>query len=180
MIKIVERKNTKQMEFVLNKQMESEIIVKEYIENQNKILLMLLDNKNVDEELLNKIRRYCKIYDVDFIFACAVINHESSFKNKAYNINYKKDENGNCYVVSVDRGLCQLNSRTYYFLKREQFYDVDTNLKYGIKHMKQVLDRCNGDEYNALSIYNSGRINKNSLYAKRVLKIKQKFVDSGV
>ena len=58
---------------------------------------------------------------------------------------------------SVDRGLFQLNSRSFRFLKEKDFFDPETNAKYGTAHLRFCLDRGE-NEIVALAMYNAGTI----------------------
>jgi hypothetical protein len=76
-------------------------------------------------------------------FALAL--EESDFKVDALN------KNGD----SVDRGLFQLNSKSYPRLDIPSFYDPGTNARYGISHLKSCLVQA-GNEVAALAMYNAG------------------------
>jgi soluble lytic murein transglycosylase-like protein len=55
----------------------------------------------------------------------------------------------------VDRGLFQLNSKSYPNLGIQDFYDPGTNARYGIAHFKSCLNVA-GNEVTALAMYNAG------------------------
>lgn len=57
---------------------------------------------------------------------------------------------------SVDRGLFQLNSNSFPNLQDHDFFNIDTNARHGINHLKWCLDRAKYDEERALAIYNAG------------------------
>ncbi len=77
--------------------------------------------------------------------AFALALEESDFKIDAIN------KNGD----SVDRGLFQLNSKSYPRLKAQDFYDPTTNARYGISHLGSCLAQA-GNEVAALAMYNAG------------------------
>jgi soluble lytic murein transglycosylase-like protein len=77
--------------------------------------------------------------------AFALALEESDFRVDAFN------KNGD----SVDRGLFQLNSKSYPKLKLQDFYDPATNARYGIAHLKSCLSQA-GNEVAALAMYNAG------------------------
>jgi hypothetical protein len=77
--------------------------------------------------------------------AFALALEESDFHVDAIN------KNGD----SVDRGLFQLNSKSYPGLKAQDFYDPGTNSRYGIAHLKSCLAQA-GNEVAALAMYNAG------------------------
>jgi soluble lytic murein transglycosylase-like protein len=77
--------------------------------------------------------------------AFALALEESDFQVDAYN------KNGD----SVDRGLFQLNSKSYPNLAVQDFYDPGTNARYGISHLKSCLSEA-GNEVAGLAMYNAG------------------------
>jgi hypothetical protein len=77
--------------------------------------------------------------------AFALALEESDFRVDAVN------KNGD----SVDRGLFQLNSKSYPGLEVREFYDPGTNARYGISHLKGCLAQA-GNEVAALAMYNAG------------------------
>jgi hypothetical protein len=77
------------------------------------------------------------------VFALAL--EESDFRVDAVNKN----------ADSIDRGLFQLNSKSYPGLKEQEFYDPATNARYGISHLKSCLAQA-GNEVAALAMYNAG------------------------
>ena len=80
---------------------------------------------------------------------------------------------------SVDRGIFQLNSKTFPKLATEAFYDPAINAKYGLSHLQHCL-RSGGNEVAALAMYNAGngRVDRGATprktldYVYRVLKYK--------
>lgn len=78
--------------------------------------------------------------------AFALAFEESRFKIKAFN------DNGS----SVDRGLFQLNSKTFPKLAVEEFYDAETNARHGLDHLDFCLREA-GNEVAALAMYNAGQ-----------------------
>jgi len=77
--------------------------------------------------------------------AFALAYEESKFAIEAVN------NNGD----SVDRGLFQLNSRSFPRLSKAQFFDPATNARNGIAHLDFCLDK-GGNEVAALAMYNAG------------------------
>lgn len=77
--------------------------------------------------------------------AFALALEESDFQVDAMN------KNGD----SVDRGLFQLNSKSYPNLQIRDFYDPETNARYGLSHLKGCLSEA-GNEVAALAMYNAG------------------------
>jgi soluble lytic murein transglycosylase-like protein len=102
-------------------------------------------------EISLPVLRYAEANDIPLPLAFALAWGESGFNTRAYNRN----------VRSVDRGLFQLNSATFPFLKAEQFYDPEINARYGLKHLRFCLDR-EGSELVALAVYNAGALKVHS------------------
>lgn len=78
--------------------------------------------------------------------AFALAYEESRFKPDAVNDNGK----------SLDRGLFQLNSNSFPKLTRDEFYNAETNARYGVDHLAWCIDTA-GNEVAALAMYNAGR-----------------------
>lgn len=84
-------------------------------------------------------------YSVPVSLAFALAYEESQFHPRAINRN----------AESVDRGLFQLNSKSFPNMTIEQFYDPILNARKGIAHLAYCLDE-GGNEVAALAIYNAG------------------------
>lgn len=105
--------------------------------------------------------------DVPPSLAFAVAWEESRFNPRALNRN----------ADSVDRGLFQLNSKSFPKLSVADFYDIPTNVRLGVAHLDFCLDQGK-NEVAALAIYNAGltRVGKggtprNTLdYAARIVR----------
>jgi hypothetical protein len=85
-------------------------------------------------------------FDVRPSLAFALALEESDYRADAINTNGD----------SVDRGLFQLNSKSYPGLTIKDFYDPATNARYGISHLKGCLTEA-GNEVAALAMYNAGK-----------------------
>jgi hypothetical protein len=57
---------------------------------------------------------------------------------------------------SIDRGLFQLNSKTFPELSEAEFFDPAVNARLGVEHLKYCLS-SGGNEVSALAMYNAGR-----------------------
>ncbi len=84
--------------------------------------------------------------DIPLSLAFALAYTESRYKITAINSNTNK---------SIDRGLFQLNNRSFPQLKEEEFFDPYISAKYGMSHLRFCLDTA-GNEVSALAMYNAG------------------------
>ena len=100
-----------------------------------------------DAQLGRIILQQASAYDIPLPLAFALAWGESQFNVRALNRNPQ----------SVDRGLFQLNSRTFPNVKLDDFYDPQVNARLGLKHLRFCLNQ--GDnELVALAIYNAGAL----------------------
>ena len=83
--------------------------------------------------------------DIPLPLAFSLAWGESSYKVHAINRN----------SGSVDRGLFQLNSRSFAFLSEEQFYTPEINARHGLAHLRFCLEEGQ-TEIVALAMYNAG------------------------
>ena len=93
------------------------------------------------------IIEYSDKYNIPLSLSFALAWVESHYNPRAVNRNYG----------SIDRGLFQLNSRTFRFLRRSDFFDPRINAKYGIAHLRFCLN-TGKDEIVGLAMYNAGTV----------------------
>ena len=86
---------------------------------------------------------------------------------------------------SLDRGLFQLNSKTFKYLRQEDFFNLEVNTRNGIRFIKTCFKQAEGygseREKMALYMYNAGpyRVlkgnvpNTTKVYAKKILERKE-------
>ncbi|MBN2874779.1 MAG: transglycosylase SLT domain-containing protein [Spirochaetales bacterium] len=86
------------------------------------------------------------MHGIPATLAFALASTESGFEPRAFNRNTDS---------SVDRGVFQLNSRSFPSLSIEDFYDIPTNVHHGIAHLSFCL-ASGGNEVAALAVYNAG------------------------
>ena len=98
-------------------------------------------------DIARAILKYSDLRDIPLSLSFALAWTESRYNAKAVNFNKS----------SVDRGLFQLNSRTFRFLKKEDFFNPEINAKYGTAHLRFCLDRGE-NEIVALAMYNAGTV----------------------
>jgi len=96
-------------------------------------------------QIAELILKYADKFEVDPSLAFALAWVESRYNPRAVNKN--KD--------SVDRGLFQLNSKSFPRLQVDDFYNPDLNARYGIAHLRWCLDLA-GSEVAGLAMYNAG------------------------
>jgi soluble lytic murein transglycosylase-like protein len=97
------------------------------------------------EELAKVILKRAEEYDVSPSLAAAIGWEESRFDPAAVNRN----------KASVDRGLFQLNSKSFPKLQERDFFNPDVNARFGIAHLRWCLD-LGGSEVSGLAMYNAG------------------------
>ncbi|HAE22097.1 MAG TPA: transglycosylase [Spirochaetaceae bacterium] len=85
-------------------------------------------------------------HEVDAALAFALAYEESRYKTAA--VGHNSD--------SIDRGLFQLNSKSFPKLSVPDFFDPEKNSHHGMAHLAFCLD-AGGNEVAALAIYNAGQ-----------------------
>jgi soluble lytic murein transglycosylase-like protein len=98
-----------------------------------------------DAQVGRIILKEASAFDIPLPLAFALAKGESQFNVRAFNRNPQ----------SVDRGLFQLNSRTFAHVKPDDFYDPQVNARLGLKHLRFCLNQGRS-ELVALAIYNAG------------------------
>ena len=100
-----------------------------------------------DPELSKLIIKYSRINNIEETLLLALIKTESSLDPLAENYNL----NG-----TIDRGLCQLNSRTFSQLDKDIFFNPESNIKYGAELLSWCLKKSGNNIIKALAFYNAG------------------------
>ena len=102
-----------------------------------------VSNLTVDERIENAVQLYSNIYGVDSNLVKAIIKTASNFDP---------------YVVSSAgaKGLMQLMPENCRDLGVEDPFNIEQNIEGGVKHIKEYIDRYNGDVEMALMAYNGG------------------------
>ena len=101
------------------------------------------------EEIKKKVQEYANKYGVSEDLALALVNAESSFNPRATS-------------PKGAQGLMQLMPGTAKMLGVSDSYDIDQSLNGGMKHLKYLLDKYDGDTTMALAAYNWGEGNLGS------------------
>lgn len=97
------------------------------------------------ERVAKSILRYSDELDLSLFLTFSVAYVESGYNPRAVNRNSS----------SIDRGLFQLNSRSFPHLKEMDFFDIELNTKRGLEHLRQCLE-IGGNDIIALAMYNAG------------------------
>jgi len=92
------------------------------------------------------ILEYANTYNIPVSLAFALAYSESNYKVNATNRNSNN---------SIDRGLFQLNSKTFPYLKEAEFFDPYVSAKQGLSFLKYCITTA-GNEISALAMYNAG------------------------
>jgi len=101
----------------------------------------LTENRGVAVAILET----CDKLDLDPSLGFALAWNESHFNPRAINYN----------TTTMDRGLFQLNSRTFPRLDRRTVFDPKSNAFHGLTYYKRAFDKL-GSEEKALGYYNAG------------------------
>ncbi len=114
---------------------------------EDKLKIKFLEEYIGDKNIAYFAYKYSKINNIEPELLVAIMRIESNFNPKA--INYNK--NG-----TIDRGLCQLNNVVFSNLTVKDFFDIETNIKYGSQFIKWCLDESKNNLIKALAMYNAG------------------------
>jgi hypothetical protein len=104
-------------------------------------------------DIAEAILANAEMYDIPPALAVALAWEESRFDPRAVNTK-NRDQ-------SIDRGLFQLNNRSFPRLDIQAFYNPRVNAQYGMSHLRYCLD-TGGSEIAALAMYNAGAGRVNS------------------
>ena len=99
-----------------------------------------------NEDVTLAILTSAEANNIPLSLAFALAYTESRYKVTAVNSNTNK---------SIDRGLFQLNNRSFPSLSEQDFFDPYISAKYGMSHLRFCLDTA-GNEVSALAMYNAG------------------------
>jgi hypothetical protein len=98
-------------------------------------------------EIAEIILIYSDLFDIPPALALALAWEESRLNPRAVNA---KNKDG-----STDRGLFQLNNKSFPRLEQHAFFSPDVNARHGMAHLRHCLD-TGGTEIAALAMYNAG------------------------
>lgn len=104
--------------------------------------LHVTGNRDVSLAILEEAEKN----DIPLSLAFALAYTESRYKVNAVNKNTN---------ASIDRGLFQLNNRSFPQLEEEDFFNPAVSAKYGMSHLRFCLNVA-GNEVTGLAMYNAG------------------------
>ncbi|MEN8076986.1 lytic transglycosylase domain-containing protein [Clostridioides difficile] len=111
--------------------------------NTNNYISADVSNLTVDERIENAVQLYSDKYDVDSNLVKAIIRVESNF-------------DPNVVSSAGAKGLMQLMPENCEDLGVSDPFNIEQNIDGGVRHIKEYLDRYNGDVEMALMAYNGG------------------------
>lgn len=110
--------------------------------NNNKVVSKI-NNQNINQQIENSISICSNKYGVDANLIRAIIKVESDFNPK-------------CVSKAGAKGLMQLMPENCRDLGIKNPFDIHENIDGGTRHIKEYLDKYNGDTKMALMAYNGG------------------------
>jgi hypothetical protein len=102
-----------------------------------------------DTKIADAVSEYCRQYQVPVALVLAIMSQESNFYDKAVGPYNPKKPN-----ADRAKGLMQLMANTAG--SKANRYDIKTNVKLAVKHLKQLLSDYEGDLEKTLIAYNAG------------------------
>lgn len=103
-------------------------------------------NLTGDRDTALPILQFSDRYDIPLSLAFSLAWAESRYNPRAVNQNSS----------SIDRGLFQLNSRSFPNLTENEYFNPWANAQHGLKYLRYCLDE-GGNEIVGLAMYNAGR-----------------------
>ncbi len=110
------------------------------------VVLSFFTELTGSEEITLAILRHAERKSIPALLSFSLAWAESSFNPYAINAN----------ASSIDRGLFQLNSRSFYWLSDADFYDLDINSRHAHDYLADCMHRSSYDYKMALAMYNAG------------------------
>ena len=111
--------------------------------NTNNYISADVSNLTVDERIENAVQLYSDKYDVDPNLVKAIIKVESNF-------------DPNVVSSAGAKGLMQLMPENCEDLSVSDPFNIEQNIDGGVRHIKEYLDRYDGNVEMALMAYNGG------------------------
>ncbi|MCK5197912.1 MAG: transglycosylase SLT domain-containing protein [Spirochaetales bacterium] len=108
-------------------------------------IVSYFDQLTSSPQITDIILRHADRNNIPVSLAFSLAFAESSYNPKAVNNN----------STSIDRGLFQLNSKSFPDLTETDFFDPEINARYGLSYLRKCIDR-GGNEIVGLAMYNAG------------------------
>lgn len=151
----------------------NEKVKKELNKNNENLKLEFYKKITGEEKLAKFILKYSNIYNLEPSLLASIIKVESNYN--PYAVSYNR--NG-----TIDRGLCQLNEKTFPDIRPDEFFDPEINIQNGAKFLSWCLKKAENNLVKALAYYNAGigtvqnrKITENTLnYINRIIHEKKK------
>ncbi len=105
------------------------------------------------EEIVVPVLKNADRNDIPPTLAFTIAYIESSYRTHVVNQNTPNSHNRR---PSTDRGLFQLNDRSFPHLSDDDFFHPDTNSQYAMEHLRYAMNRAGEDYQTAIAIYNAG------------------------
>ncbi len=108
-------------------------------------IITYLDKLTSSTKITDIILRNANLNNIPVSLAFSLAFAESSYNPKAININKN----------SIDRGLFQLNSKSFPNIKESDFFNPEINARYGLEYLAGCIEK-GGNEIVGLAMYNAG------------------------
>ncbi len=105
------------------------------------------------EEIVVPVLKNADANDIPPTLAFTIAYIESSYRTNVVNRNTPNSHNRQ---PSTDRGLFQLNDRSFPHLSDDDFFHPDTNSYYAMEHLRYAMNRAGENYRTAMAIYNAG------------------------
>ena len=115
-------------------------------ENSQQSVIWFYNQITKDEQITTAILENANRNDIPLSLAFALAYTESGYNPTVEHSNYNK---------SVDRGLYQLNNRSFPDLDEQDFFDPYVSAAYGLSHLRWCM-KVAGNDVSALAMYNAG------------------------
>lgn len=122
----------------------------------------MLSSAVANPTIIEKVNEKAQKYDIPGNFAQAVIKTESKYNPKV---------RGSRGEIGLGQILCPTAKGVGFKGKCDQLYHPDINLEYSMKYLKLALDKANGNQCHAATLYAGGldRKPRSSAYCKKVM-----------
>lgn len=110
-------------------------------------VVWFFNNVTKSAAVTKSILKYADMNDIPVMLAFSLAYVESHYKVDAVNYNANS---------SIDRGIFQLNNKSFPLLTEQDFFNPDISARHGMSHLKYCLQTAR-NEVAGLAMYNAGR-----------------------